>query len=71
MNLSIGDRVLVKLGTDTARYGTIISGPHYRDEWNPDRFPAKWLIRLDGVVNARWIAVTDSIEKRSSSHDRG
>ena len=67
VNLSIGDRVLVKLDTDTARYGTIIAGPHYRDEWYADRFPAKWLVRLDGMVNARWIAVTDIVERRSSS----
>jgi len=66
INLSIGDRVLVKLNTDAARYGTIIAGPHYRDEWHPDRFPARWLVRLDGIVNARWIASTDIVEKRAS-----
>ncbi len=71
MDLIIGDQVIVKLDTYTARYGIIISGPHYPDEWNSDRFPAKWLVRLDGMVNARWIAVTDIIEKRSSLHDRG
>ena len=66
INLSIGDRVLVKLDSDAGRYGNIIAGPHYRDSWNADRFPAKWLVRLDGMVNARWIAVTDIVEKRSS-----
>src|SRR4051794_13533405 len=66
MNLSIGDRVLVKLDSDAVRYGTIIGEPYYRAQWYADRFPAKWLVRLDGVVNARWVAVTDIVEKRSS-----
>jgi hypothetical protein len=66
INLSIGDRVMVKTDTDTVGRGTIIGGPYYRDQWYADRFPAKWLVRLDGMVNARWIAVNDIVEKRSS-----
>jgi hypothetical protein len=65
MDLSIGNRVRVKLEADTTMCGIIISGPHYRDQWAANQVPPKWLVRLDGVVNARWIPAVDIIEKLS------
>jgi hypothetical protein len=66
MNLSVGDRVRVKLEAGTTKHGVVISGPPYRDQWSAVRSPAKWLIRLDGMVNARWIPAVDIIERLSS-----